>query len=175
MVNSNYIFVFFGIIIGLLFYNKFLVPDIKTKVEIRETIVTDTVYTLVRDTVTITRFKYIYERDTIIENFKPKIRGFKEAFVTLHGNAYLTGEVLGELRYASLTTDFRFPTVTNTITKEKTSRIIIEPTGIFLTGGINSNFSYSIGATYLKNNAIIGYNYQPQTKIHALNVGFKVF
>lgn len=163
-----------GIIIGVIVYDRFFVPELQTKIEIRETFKTDTVYRVIRDTVKITNVQYIYERDTIVENYTPKIRGFKETFITKHGNAYLTGEVLGDLRYASLTTDFKYPFVTNTVSAEKTSKIIIEPAGLFLTGGINNIFSYSIGTTYLKNKSLIGYEYNINQNIHSLKVGFKI-
>ena len=174
---DNRLIIFFGIglIIGLLLYERFLVPDIKTKVESMETIRTDTIYTVVRDTIYRDKFKYIYERDTIIEYYKPKIRGFKETYSTLYGNVYLSGEVLGELRYASLTTDFKFKQITNTILKEKNTTSVIKPSGVYLTGGVSSNFSYSIGATYLNDKSLIGYEYQPQLDLHSLRVGFKVF
>lgn len=175
MDNRLILFFAIGLIIGLLIYDRLLVPDVQTKTEYIETIKTDTVYTVVRDTIYRYKFKYIYERDTIIEDYKPKIRGFKETFVTLYGNAYLSGEVLGELRYASLTADLKFPQITNTITKEKNTTTIIKPSGVFLTGGINSQFTYSIGATYLKDKSLIGYEYQPEIDLHSLRLGFKLF
>lgn len=163
-----------GIVIGVILYDRFFVPELQTKIVIQETFKTDTVYRVIRDTVKITNVKYIYQRDTIIENYIPKIRGFKETFITKHGNAYLTGEVLGDLRYAIFTTDFKYPFVTNTVSTEKTSKIIIKPTGLFLTGGINNKFSYSIGTTYLKNNSLISYQYNINQKTHSLKVGFKI-
>lgn len=164
-----------GIIIGLLLYEKFLLRDIENKVEYITEIKSDTVYTVIRDTVFINKPKYIYERDTIIENYKPKIRGFKETYSTLYGNISIQGEVLGELRYTSLTSDLRVPQITNTITKEKNTTTVIKPSGVFLTGGISSYFVYTIGATYLKDKSLIGYEYQPQLDLHSIKVGFKVF
>jgi hypothetical protein len=175
MANKLILFFAIGLIIGLLLYDRFLVPEIETKVEYIETIKIDTVYTVVRDTIYRDNFKYIYERDTIIEDYKPKIRGFKETYTTPYGNVYLSGEVLGELRYASLTTDFKFPNIVSTIIKEKKTTSVIKPSGVYLTGGINSNFSYSIGATYLNDKSLIGYEYQPQIDLHSLRVGWMLF
>jgi hypothetical protein len=164
-----------GIVLGLVIYGYFLKPDIETRVEYRETIKTDTVYVTKTETITKTQFKYIYERDTIIENYQPKIRGFKELYPFTYGNVSITGEVLGELRYINITADFRLPTVTNTITKEKNTTIIKKPSGIFLTAGMNSNLTPSIGGMYLRDKSLINYSYQPSIQVHSISVGWKVF
>jgi hypothetical protein len=129
----------------------------------------------VRDTIYRDNFKYIYERDTIIEDYKPKIRGFKETYSTLYGNVSIHGELLGELNYMTFTSDLRIPQINNVITKEKTNTIIIKPKGFYLTGGISNQFSYSFGATYLNNNSLIGYEFEPLTKSHNAKIGWKIF
>ena len=121
------------------------------------------------------RIKHEYLRDTILIGYEPKINAFSATFPMLYGNAYLSGEVLGEVLKTSLITDFKIPVITNEITKEKNTTIIKKPTGIYLVGGVNSNFSYSIGASYLRDKSMFGYRYQPHVKVHSLEVGFKVF
>jgi hypothetical protein len=152
-------------------------PESETIIEYKETIKSDTVYLTVKDTVYLdrTKIKHEYLRDTVLIDYKPKINAFTSTFPLLYGNAYLKGEVLGEVLKTSLTTDFRIPQVTNTITKEKNTTIIKKPTGIYAVGGILSNSSYSVGASYLRDKSMFGYRYQPQVKIHSLEVGFKVF
>jgi hypothetical protein len=149
----------------------------ETIIEYKETIKSDTVYLTVKDTVYLdrTKIKHEYIRDTILIDYEPKINAFTATFPLLYGNAYLSGEVLGEVLKTSLTTDFKIPQVTNTITKEKNTTIIKKPTGIYAVGGVNSNSSYSVGASYLRDKSMFGYRYQPHVKIHSLEVGFKVF
>jgi hypothetical protein len=152
-------------------------PESETIIEYKETIKSDTVYLTVKDTIYLdrTKIKQEYLRDTILIDYKPQINAFSATFPLLYGNAYLKGEVLGEVLKTSLTTDFKIPVVTNEITKEKNTTIIKKPTGIYAVGGVNSNFSYSVGASYLRDKSMFGYRYQPQVKIHSLEVGFKVF
>jgi hypothetical protein len=178
---DNRIIYLIAFVLGLLFgawlYHAFLKPESETIIEYKETIKSDTVYLTVKDTVYLdrTKIKHEYLRDTILIDYEPKINSFTATFPLLYGNVYFKGEVLGEVLKTSLTTDFKIPQVTNTITKEKNTTIIKKPTGIYAVGGVNSNFSYSVGASYLRDKSMFGYRYQPQVKIHSLEVGFKVF
>jgi hypothetical protein len=167
-----------GFVLGLIVYGWFLKPESETTTVIKETFKTDTVFVVQKDTVTLYRdkIKHEYLRDTILlPDWRPSIKAFKAVYPVLYGNIHLSGEVLGEVLKTSITTDFNIPTVTNTITRDKTTTIIKKPTGFYTVGGFNSDFKYSVGATYLKDNSMIGYRYQPQLKIHSLEVGFKVF
>jgi hypothetical protein len=166
-----------GLLFGAWLYHAFLKPESETIIEYKETIVTRIDSIPYKEIVYVDRWKIKHEylRDTILIDYEPKINAFTATFPLLYGNAYLSGEVLGEVLKTSLTTDFRIPQVTNTITKEKNTTIIKKPTGIYAVGGVNSNFSYSVGASYLRDKSMFGYRYQPQVKIHSLEVGFKVF
>ena len=164
-----------GFILGFLICDRFFVPKIESKVHVIERIKTDTVYQHIRDTITLTKneIRYIYERDTIIENYEPKIRGFKKSFPITYGNVYFSGEVLGELKYTSISHDLRLPVVTNTIEKETTRTIVQKPSGIYLVGGASNNFSTSIGAIYLRDRSLIGYDYS-LSGFHSVKVGYKI-
>jgi hypothetical protein len=176
MKSARNILIFvIGFLVGMLLYNFFLRPEVEIKVEYRETIKTDTVYVTQTETVIKTEFKYIYERDTVIENYQPKIRRFKELYAFTYGNVAVSGEVLGELRYIGVKTYFRLPTVTNVITKEKTTTIIKKPSGIYLTAGMNSELHPSIGGLYLRDKTLVNYFYQPSIRIHSVGLGWKVF
>ncbi len=164
-----------GVIIGLLLYDSFLVPEVSTRVEVLETIKSDTVYISHRDTIRIRDVKYIYERDTIIENYQPKIRGFKEFYPTMYGNISINGEVLGELRYVDVNHDFKIQTVTNTITKEKTVTNTVLSRGLYLGGSINSLMQYSVSASYVDSRYLFQYQYQPQINVHQIGVAKKLF
>jgi len=175
MDNKIILATIIGIVFGLLLYDFFLVPDVITKVNIVETIKSDTVYVTQRDTIKIRDIKYVYERDTIIENYQPKIRGFKEFYPTMFGNVWINGEVLGELRYVDVSHDFKIPTVTNTITKEKTVTNTILSKGLYFGGGINSLMQYSVSASYVDSRYIFQYQYQPQINVHQIGVAKKLF
>jgi hypothetical protein len=132
----------------------------------------------IKDTVYLDRTKIFHEvlRDTILaDGYKPQIKAFKAVFPVTYGNVYLNGEVLGEVLKTSLTTDFKIPSVTNTITKEKNTTIIKKPTGFYAVVGSNTDLNISIGATYLNDKSLIGYEYQPQIKLHSVRVGWKIF
>jgi hypothetical protein len=164
-----------GIIIGLLLYDFFLVPEVITKVNIVETIKSDTVYVTQRDTIKIRDVKYVYERDTIIENYQPKIRGFKEFYPTMFGDVWVTGQVIGELRYMDVSHDFKIQTVTNTITKEKTVTNTVLSKGIYIGTGINSLMKYNVSASYVDNKYLFQYQYQPQLRVHQIGLAKKIF
>jgi hypothetical protein len=166
-----------GFVLGLLVYGWFLKPESETIIEYKESIKSDTVYVVQKDTVTLYRDKIVHEylRDTILlTSWKPSIKAFRAVYPVLYGNVHLSGEVLGEVLKTSITTDFKLPQITNTITKEKTTTIIKKPTGFYAVGGFNSDFRYSVGATFLRDRSMIGYRYQPQTDIHSMEVGFKI-
>jgi hypothetical protein len=164
-----------GIIIGLLLYDFFLVPEVITKVNIVETIKSDTVYVTQRDTIKIRDVKYIYERDTIIENYQPKIRGFREFYPTMFGDIWINGEVLGQLRYVDISHNLEIPVVTNTITKEKTVTNTVLSKGIYIGTGINSLMQYNVSASYVDNKYLFQYQYQPQLRVHQIGLAKKLF
>lgn len=166
-----------GVVIGLLVYEKFLKPETETITIVKETIVTDTIFQTVKEAVYIPqeRLKYVYLRDTVINDTPLQIRAYNGFEPTLYGNIGYQSEVAGEMLNMRLFHDLSIPNVTNTITRETTKTIIQKPSGIYATGGINSNFQYSVGATYLKDRSLIGYEYQPQLKIHSGKIGFKIF
>jgi hypothetical protein len=176
-MDNRIIYILF-FVAGFLAYHFFLKPESETIIEYKETIKSDTVYLTVKDTVYLdrTRIKQTFIRDTVFaEPYNPQINAFCATFPLLYGNAYLNGEVLGEVLKTSLTTDFKIPSVTNTITKEKNTTIIKKATGIYAVAGVKSNSSYLIGASYLRDKSMFGYRYQPNLQIHSLEVGFKVF
>ena len=158
MVMKYVIFVLIGFILGYLLAD-WLDRDSVTVRTITE-YKTDTLYIPYKETVTVTKTEIVQEylRDTIlIEPFKPQIKAFKAVYPFLYGNAYLSGEVLGEVLKTSLTTDFNIPSVTNTITT--TNTVIKKPSGLFLTAGVNSNFQTPyLGAIFVKDKYLVGLN-----------------
>ena len=167
-----------GILFGGWLYQIFLIPKTETVIEYKETIKTDTVYLTLRDTVYLKKvnLKQTFIRDTVfIKPYEPKINQFKATYPLLYGNVYLEGEVLGEVLKTSIMTDFKIPSVTNTITKETKTVKIKKPTGLYAVGGLHSDLKLYYGATYVRDRVMIGYKIRLDKQIHSLEVGYKVF
>jgi hypothetical protein len=164
-----------GILIGLFLYDWFLVPEIQTKVEIRTETKTDTVYFSYVDTVYVDKIKHKFIKDTIIKDYKPKIQAFSSDFTTLYGNASVTGSVLGEVLNIRLKNDFRIPTVTNTITTEKTVTNTVIRNGLFVGGSINSDINIIPSLWYQSGSWIYQYQYNIYIGHHSVGVGRRLF
>ena len=164
-------------IAGMFIYSKFFVPEFTTTVVEKTT--TDTVYREVRDTVFLTKIKHSYQRDTIIltetDTIRVPLQSFSEIFPVLYGNVSVFGEVAGKLTKMAVSTDFDIPTITNTVTKE--TRTVIKPSGLYGTLGARAGeqqLSPIVGATYLKDKALIFYNYDFILKSHQAGIGVKI-
>jgi len=152
------IFILIGLILGFIlsdWQNKDnVIVKTVTKVE------TNTVYSHSIDTIFLSSKEIIQEiiRDTVlIKEFKPQIKAFRASKPFLHGNVYVSGEVLGEVIKIDVTNDFKIPSITNTITTNNTE--IKKPSGLFLTAGVNSNFQTPyVGAIFVKDKYLVGLN-----------------
>jgi hypothetical protein len=174
-MNKFLLYTVIGIIIGLFLYDWFLVPEVQTKVEIRTETKTDTVYFSHVDTVYIDKIRHEFIRDTIIKDYKPKIQAFSSDFPTLYGNASVNGEVLGEVLKMSLINDFKIPTVTNTVTTEKTVTNTIIRNGLFVGCSINQDINLIPSLWYQKGDWIYQYQYNVNLNSHAVGVGRRLF
>jgi hypothetical protein len=173
----TYIAVFVvGLVAGLLLYHFFMKPEKETIHTYSEKIETVVDSTLVEEISNLSNYidsleaklgkmppiKHVYLRDTVlIEPIEPKIKQFSATFPLLYGNAHLSGEVLGEVLKTSLRTDFRIPTVTNTVTKEKTTTTTIIQKGFFVGGGFSNTTDWHVGAAYLGKGYLVELNYTP--------------
>ena len=164
-----------GIIIGLFLYDWFLVPEVETKTEYITTIETkiDTVY--IRDTVKDIRVDQRIIRDTVLINYKPKIRAFKTTYNHLYGNVTFSGEVLGEVLKSNVKSDLRTTQTTNTIIKTKNTTNTIYNKGVYLGGGINSFLDPNISVSYIDKSYSFDYSYTPENNIHAIGIKKKIF
>ena len=155
----------------------FFWPEFTEKTEIVETVKTDTVFVIIKDTVRITKTQIKHEvlRDTILIDFKPEIKLFTASFPFLYGNTYLTGEVLGEVLKMDVSNDFKIPTVTNTINRTETNTIIKNPRALYLGAGVNSQLTPNLTAHYLDNQFIFSYQYYPTLKAHGIGVSKRLF
>ncbi len=165
-----------GVVAGLFLYHFFMKPEKETVHTYSERVETTIDSTLVTEISELSNyidslesqlgkprpFKHIYLRDTVlIEPIEPKIKQFSATFPLLYGNAHLDGEVLGEVLKTSLRTDFRIPTVTNTVTKEKTTTTTIVQKGFFVGGGFSNTTDWHVGAAYLGKGYLVELNYTP--------------
>ena len=138
---------------------------------------TDTIYSRTIDTVYVpkTKIKTQVLRDTVLIDFKPKISLFESTFPFEHGSTKVSGEVLGEVTKMTAVTDYKLPTVTNTVTETKTETIIKKSKGLYLGANVNSLLQPGASASYVDNKYIFQYQYQPMQRIHQIGVSKKLF
>lgn len=163
-----------GVVLTFIIYPK---PEAETVYKFTTKTETDTSYIEVKDTVYIpkTKIKTQVVRDTVLINFKPKIKAFESTFPFEHGSTKVSGEVLGEITKMTAVTDYKLPTVTNTVTETKTETIIKKSKGLYLGASINSLLQPGASAYYVDNKYIFQYQYQPLQRIHQIGVSKKLF
>jgi hypothetical protein len=163
-----------GVVLTFIIYPK---PEAETVYKFTTKTETDTSYIEVKDTVYIpkTKIKTQVVRDTVLINFKPKIKAFESTFPFEHGSTKVSGEVLGEITKMTAVTDYKLPTVTNTVTETKTETIIKKSKGLYLGASINSLLQPGASASYVDNKYIFQYQYQPLQRIHQIGVSKKLF
>jgi hypothetical protein len=163
-----------GVIVAFIFYPK---PEFETVYKTRTKVETDTIYSRSIDTVFInqTKIKTEFLRDTVLIDFKPKISRFETSFPFEYGSTSVSGEVLGEVLKMTAVNDYNLPVVTNTITVDKTSTIVVKPKGIYLGAGINSLLQPSAKVSYLDNKYLFSYQIEPFQKVHQISVSKKLF
>lgn len=167
-----------GIIIGLIAYHFLFKPEIKT--EIVETVrtETDTIYQVVRDTVTVTQERIIHEylRDTIINSVPLNLSRFKGMEPLTYGNIHYSGLVAGEVLKIGFTTDFKIPQVTNTIFRDRTVTKTVIPGGSLYVGtGLSQGMNLVPMAAYQIKGWQVGGSYQLSNREISVNVMKKVF
>lgn len=168
------VYILLGLIIGFLLNDcRGGKPEIVTRVETKT--VTDTIYVNITDTVYITKSEIVHEylRDTIIENYTPKINKYSTHFPVTYGSVFVNGNVLGEVLDMKVTTDFKLPTVTNTITNTVTNTVTKKPIGLYVTAGLGQSLNPSIGGVFVKNKLLVGYQYNFDQ--HSVFIGKKIF
>jgi hypothetical protein len=163
-----------GIIVAYIFLPK---TESETVYKFETVTKTDTLIVEVKETVYVpkTKIKTEFLRDTVLINFKPKISAFTASFPFEYGSTKVSGEVLGEVLKMTATTDFKIPVVTNTITETKTETIIKKSKGIYLGASVNSLLQPGAKVSYLDNNYIFQYQFQPLEKLHTVSVSKKLF
>ena len=163
-----------GAVVAIILFPK---KEIETVYKTKIDRLTDTLYITSKDTIYIpkTRIKTQVLRDTILIDFKPKIKAFETTFPFDYGSTKVSGEVLGEVLKMTAVNDYTLPVVTNTITETKTETIVVKPKGIYLGAGINSMLQPSGKVSYLDNKYLFEYQYSPMQRLHQVGVSKKLF
>ena len=163
-----------GAVVAIILFPK---KEIETVYKTKIDRLTDTLYITSKDTIYIpkTRIKTEVLRDTILIDFKPKIKAFETTFPFDYGSTKVSGEVLGEVLKMTAVNDYKIPVVTNTITETKTETIVVKPKGIYLGAGINSMLQPSGKVSYLDNKYLFEYQYSPMQRLHQVGVSKKLF
>lgn len=168
---------FAAAIAGALIARLLFWPEITERIEIRETVRTDTVYQTYRDTIRIEseRVREVYMRDTVIKTVRLPINRFSGLEPTIFGDVSYTGLVAGHFLKMELNTNFRVPELKTTINRETNRTRVLKQKGLFAIGGVDSRFHYSAGFLYQNDRSIFGYDYNFSFRSHGLKVGFKIF
>jgi hypothetical protein len=163
-----------GAVVAIILFPK---KEIETVYKTKTERLTDTLYITSKDTIYIpkTRIKTQVLRDTILIDFKPKIKAFETTFPFDYGSTKVSGEVLGEVLKMTAVNDYTLPVVTNTITETKTETIIKKSKGIYLGAGVNSMLKPSAKVSYLDNKYLFEYQYSPMDGVHHVGVSKKLF
>jgi hypothetical protein len=163
-----------GAIVAIILFPK---KEIETVYKTKTERLTDTLYITSKDTIYIpkTRIKTQVLRDTILIDYKPKIRAFETTFPFDYGSTKVSGEVLGEVLKMTAVNDYTLPVVTNTITETKTETIIKKSKGIYLGAEVNSLLQPGAKVTYLDNKYLFQYSFQPLDRVHSIGVSKKLF
>ena len=161
--------------IGAFILYWFFWPEITTNTVTVEKITVDTFYVETRDTLYFPVIEHEYLRDTIIELFEPKISAYNALFPVLYGNVSVTGEVLGNVLNMGITTDFKIPNITNTIERTTTNTIVKKSKGLYIGGSVSDQIQWKVGASYLNDQFLFNYDYQPVQKIHWIGVRKRLF
>lgn len=163
-----------GVVLTFVVYPK---PEFETVYKTKTERLTDTLYITSKDTIYIPKTKIKIEvlRDTILIDYKPKIKAFETTFPFDYGSTKVSGEVLGEVLKMTATNDYKLPVVTNTITETKTETILVKPKGIYLGAGVNSLLQPSANVSYLDNKYLFTYQFQPLQGVHQIGVAKKLF
>jgi hypothetical protein len=163
-----------GVLLAFVIFPR---PESETVYKFETVTKTDTLFVEVKDTVYVpkTKIKTQVLRDTILIDYKPKIRQFNASFPFDYGSTNVSGEVLGEVLKMTATNDFKIPVVTNTITNTETKTIVEKAKGIYLGASVNSLLQPGAKVSYLDNKYLFSYQYQPLQKLHTLSVNKKIF
>ena len=171
-----------GIVIGAALVYFLAVPDLgetTTSVETSVSTEIDTIHvdTLVRNSITPEFLMSSVKSDSFESRFD-SIRTYTGTNQIQNGTITWSARTGGILKDLDIATDIQIPVITNTVVqKETVTREVFRPS-IYATGTLESDRSFSPGATYVRRNMMIGYRYNltgvnPASR-HGLTVGIRI-
>jgi hypothetical protein len=176
MDNKVILATIIGIVLGLLLYDFFLVPEVETKTEY-----VTTTQTKVERIPTLPEFRFIrspkavYLRDTIINEVIYPLNNYSGLETLKNGQIKWTAETSGFLNKINLEYEGEKEVITNTVTNTITKTNTILSKGLYLGTGINSVLIPNLSASYINNNYSFDYSYTPNNNIHSIGIKRKIF
>lgn len=187
-----------GFLAGIAVYHIFFRPDVEVRTEYTETVTVDSTYIelynelkadvskyeTLNDSIEyyqnlyrkeLGNIKLVHDSVFVNETFSTPLRRYTGMEAFLYGDVNYSALVAGKMLDMTINTRFDVPQYTTVIEKKTQRTVVVNPKGLYMSGGIDSRFSYSVGATYLNNKSLIGYDYQPSVGVHSVRVGWKVF
>lgn len=168
-----------GALVGATITHVFFFPDITEREEVVYTYETkidwvpkDTL--IIRDSLRILEIEPETQPSPEPEKYD-SIRTYTGTEKHLYGVINWRVKTGGYLQHLELNPNLKIPIVTNTNTIERKTAYVVEPKGLYFTGGINSRFNYSVGLTYLNNKSLFSGRYAPQTNTFEIATGMKIF
>src|SRR5690554_3782441 len=169
-------------------------PKIVESIVIKTETRTDTVYTKHVERIpfpdltymaledSIDHYRSLYEEELgnikiVKENepFSAPLRGYSGFEPTLYGNIGYNAVVAGSLLDMAITHDLRLPTITNTVTTEKTVTRTRDLRGLYAGASASLDLDYKVGASYVDRDWQVNAEYQPRQDIWWLGVKRRVF
>ncbi len=183
-----------GIFLGLVIYEKFLLPEIEESTVVTEKETIDTTFNDVAGTIQFDSLRYqslsdsidyyrsLYEEELgnikiVKENepFSAPLRTYSGFEPTLYGNIGYNAVVAGKMLDMTITNDLRLPTITNTVTTEKVVTQTRDLRGLYAGASASLDLDYKLGASYVDRDWQFNYDYQPKVKMHWVGVKRRVF
>ena len=179
-----------GFALAFLFFKPKVIENIVIKTETR----TDTVYTRHVERIpfpdltylaledSIEHYRNLYEEELanvkiVKENepFSAPLRTYSGFEPTLYGNIGYNSVVAGKMLDMAITHDLRLPTITNTVTTEKTVTRTRDLRGLYAGASASLDLDYKLGASYVDRDWQFNYDYQPKIGAHWVGVKRRVF
>jgi hypothetical protein len=151
-----------GFLIGALSTYALFLPEVETVTEVREVHTTKTEYVKTPPEIIFLRSpRAVYLRDTVIQERVYPINRYQGIERTMNGSFTWTAHTSGFLNDINFKTDFQTKVITNTIERDKLTTITVIQKGVFAGGGVASDRTIHVGASYLGKNYIAGVDYSP--------------
>lgn len=162
-----------GFAVAFLFFEPKVVKEVvvKTKTEI------DTVFQSHKEPIYIPYEVLVEKIDTVYYSkpFEATVSRYKGSEALQYGSIEWSAETTGKLLNFKVTPNLQLPTVIKEIETVKTVTTVRDLRGLYAGAGINQEFGYKVGASYVDKDWQFNYDYQPKDKIHWVGVKKRLF